>query len=571
VMETFKPRNIHSIQENSWVYDLGQNASGIPHIKVSGKKGDTIRIIPAELLKEDKSVTQRATGSPYILQYILKGTGIETWQPRFTYYGYRYLQITGAVPKGENNNSGLPVLHEVNGLHTRNAAIKIGDFQSSNSLFNQTYKLVDWAIRSNLVSLLTDCPHREKLGWLEQAHLMGSSLRFNYDVVNLYRKQIQDMKFSQTAEGLVPEIAPEFVKFDWGDGMFRDSPEWGSNAIITPWDLYRWYGDKKILEESYAMMKRYIEYLQTKAKGNILSQGLGDWYDLGPKPPGVSQLTPMGITGTAIYYYDLNILTNVATLLNKEQDAISYKNLAAQVKKSFNDTFFNKNTKKYGTGSQTANAMAVYMGLVEPEYKEAVIENIVADIHNRGNALTAGDIGYHYLLCVLSEADRDDVIYYMNSRTDVPGYGYQLAKGATALTESWQALPTVSNNHLMLGHLMEWLYTGLGGIRQADSSIAFNHIVIDPRPVRDVANAAVQFDSPYGLISSDWKKQGSSFDLIIEIPPNTTATVYLPEARMSSTVTENGKSQSLRFQDGKGSLQVGSGKYHFKVINEGIK
>ena len=576
IMDSFSIKNKYPISSNSWVFDLGQNASGIVRIKVAGKKGDTIRILPAELLKADSSISQRPSGSPYYWQYILKGEGIETFQPRFTYYGFRHVQINGAVPKDEKNPSRSPFLIELKGLHTSNSAGNVGSFSSSNQLLDQTYKLIDWALRSNTASLFTDCPHREKLGWLEEAHLMGNSIRYNYDVVNLYRKQVQDMKYSQTEQGLVPEIAPEYVKFEWGDGMFRDSPEWGSNAIITPWDLYRWYGDKEILESSYEMMKRYIDYLQTKAKGHILSQGLGDWYDLGPKPPGVSQLTPMGVTGTAIYYLDLNIISDAATLLNKEEDATGYKKLAAEVKKAFNDTFFNKNTKQYGTGSQTANAMAVYMGLVEPEYKEAVIENIVADISNRGYALTAGDIGYHYLLSVLNEAGRDDVIFYMNSRTDVPGYGYQLAKGATALTESWQALPTVSNNHFMLGHLMEWFFCGLGGIRQSDSSVAFKNLIIDPRPVKDLAKAKVRFDSPYGVISSDWKKQEGSFDIKIEIPPNTTATLYLP-ATNASVVTENNltitNNPNIRFvgyQNGKSIFNLGSGSYQFMVKNKSV-
>lgn len=385
-------------------------------------------------------------------------------------------------------------------------------------------------------------------------------------------------KYSQTEEGLVPEIAPEYVKFEWGGGMFRDSPEWGSNSIITPWDLYLWYGDMEILTGSYEMMKRYIAYLQTKANGNILSQGLGDWYDLGPKPPGVSQLTPMGVTGTAIYYYDLKILTKIASLLGKEEDANTYKKLAGEVRKSFNDTFFNKNTKQYATGSQTANAMAVYMGLVEPEYKEAVIENIVADIRNRGYALTAGDIGYHYLLGALHEADKDDVIYYMNNRTDVPGYGYQLAKGATALTESWQALPNVSNNHLMLGHLMEWFHSGLGGIKQSDRSLAFRSIIIEPRPVRDIISASAKFNSPYGVISSDWKRSEHSFDIDIEIPPNADATVYLPINRTSSVISESGRPLKgnpdvrwVGYENGSAGLQIGSGKYHFKVATKGVK
>ena len=436
IMEVFKPEREFSLSAKTNVYDLGQNASGIVEIKVEGDKGDTIRIFPAELLKPDSTVNQRPTGSPYYWEYILKGQGIETWRPRFSYYGFRYVQVNKELKAVNIDAQFFPKITELSGLHTRNGTRKLGSFTCSNELFNSTYSLIDRALQSNTASVFTDCPHREKLGWLEQAYLMGNSIRYNYDVVNLYRKQILDMKYSQTAEGLVPEIAPEYVKFEWGDGMFRDSPEWGSNSIITPWDLYRWYGNKEVLEESYEMMKKYIGYLQTKAKGNILKQGLGDWYDLGPNSPGVSQLTPMGVTGTAIYYYDLTILQKVASLLGKQEDCLVYEELASKVKHSFNDTFFNKITKQYGSGSQTANSMAVYMNLVEPEYKEAVIENIVKDIRGRNNSLTAGDIGYHFLLSTLHEAGRDDVIFDMNSRSDVPGYGYQLAKGATALTES---------------------------------------------------------------------------------------------------------------------------------------
>jgi alpha-L-rhamnosidase len=541
VMQVFKPQKITLVQNNSWVYDLGQNASGIPQIKVQGKKGDTIRIIPAELLKADGSANQKAIGGPYYLEYILKGSSIETWQPRFTYYGFRYLQINGAVPKGKSNSLNLPTLIDASGLHIRNAANKIGSFSCSNELFNRTYTLIDWAIKSNMVSLFTDCPHREKLGWLEEGHLMGSSVRYNYDVVNLFKKQIHDIKYSQAEDGLVPEIAPEYVKFEWGDGIFRDSPEWGSAAIIVPWYLYKWYGDKEILKESYDMMKRYAAYLQKKANGYILSQGLSDWYDLGPNPPGVSQLTPMGVTATAIYYYDLTILSKTASLLKKKEDEIGYEQLAFKVRQSFNDSFFHKDTKQYATGSQTANAMAIYMNLVEPEYKDAVIENIVNDV--RKNGLTSGDIGYRYLLLVLTEAGKSDVVFEMNNRSDVPGYGYQLAKGATALTESWQALPTVSNNHFMLGHLMEWFYGGLCGIHQANDDVAFKNIEIRPQPVGDINFAMAEYHSPYGLIKSNWKKINGVLELNVTIPPNTTAEIYLPGNNRPS--------------------RIGSGSYHF--------
>ena len=219
----------------------------------------------------------------------------------------------------KSNPQNLPVLNEIKGLHVRNAAERVGEFTNSNNLFNRTNTLIDWAVKSNMVSVLTDCPHREKLGWLEQVHLMGNSLQYNYDITHLYRKAVDDMKYSQTDDGLVPEISPEYVKFEWGGDMFRDSPEWGSSCIIMPWYMYQWYGDKQLLMEAYPMMQQYIDYLKTKSKGHILTQGLGDWYDLGPKPPGVSQLTPMGVTGTAIYYYDLNIASKIATLLGKNR------------------------------------------------------------------------------------------------------------------------------------------------------------------------------------------------------------------------------------------------------------
>ncbi|MBD0284703.1 MAG: family 78 glycoside hydrolase catalytic domain [Flavisolibacter sp.] len=571
VMETFTPKKVTQPQPNVWVYDLGQNASGIPQITVQGKKGDTIRITPAELLKEDGTANQRASGSPYYLTYVLKGNGTETWQPRFTYYGFRYVQINGGVPQGETNTQNLPVVMEVKGQHIRNAANRIGTFTSSNELFNRTNTLIDWAIKSNMVSVFTDCPHREKLGWLEQDHLMGNSVRFNYDVANLCRKLLTDMRYSQTDEGLIPEIAPEYVQFDWGGDMFRDSPEWGSAGIILPWYLYQWYGDKQVLAENYSMMQRYIAYLKTKANGHILKQGLGDWYDIGPKPPGVSQLTPMGVTGTATFYYDLNILSKIAQLLGKPQDASGYQNLAVDVKQAFNDTFFNKETKQYANGSQTANAMAVYMKLVEPQYKDAVVENIVKDIRSRNNSLTAGDIGYRYLLRVLNDEGRSNVIFDMNSRSDVPGYGYQLAKGATALTESWQAFPTASNNHFMLGHLMEWFYDGLAGIKQAENSKAYKNIVIRPEVVGDVTHAKATYQSPYGIIVSEWKKENDRFELATEIPANTTAILFIPATR-TAQISENGvllkNKKDIKFdgiKDGRAIVTVGSGRYTFTV------
>lgn len=528
VMEVFAAQKISNIKDSVFVYDFSQNASGIPQISVRGKRGDTIRIVPGELLREDGTVNQRATGSPVYYEYVLKSGETEIWQPRFSYYGFRYLQVERAIPRRWENPRDLPEVIELKSLHTRNAAAGAGDFSCSNELFNRIYRLIDWSIKSNMASVLTDCPHREKLGWLEQTYLMGNSIRYNYDVSNYFSKMLADLRTAQAANGALPEFVPEYVQMDFMEGIFRESPEWGSAGIILPWYLYQWYGDKELLKENYSMMRRYLLYLQKRSANHIVSFGLSDWYDLGPAKPGLAQLTPMGLTATATYYYDITIMSKVAKLLGKHKEALTYEQLAVQVRNAFNQKFFNKETRQYATGSQTANAMAIYMNLVEEKNRKAVIDNLVKNLRDSNYVLTAGDIGYRYLLQVLQQEGYPDVIFAMNNRTDTPGYGYQLAKGATSLTESWQALPSVSNNHLMLGHLMEWFYSGLGGISAAKDAAGFNKIKIRPQPVGDITSATTSYQCPYGWIKTAWTKAGGKFELQVTIPANTTAVIYLP-------------------------------------------
>ncbi len=577
VHETFTAGRPKSPKKGVWVYDLGQNMSGLPQLTVTGKRGASVKLTPSELLTDSSLADQRAVGPVVFFTYTLRGIGLrgpagprsaETWHPQFTYYGFRYVQVEGAVPAGEPNPDGLPVIQEIKGLHTRNAARRVGSFVSSNQLFNRIDTLIDWSIKSNMASVLTDCPHREKLGWLEVTHLMGASVHYNYDIARFYRKIVHDMQQAQTADGLIPSVAPEYPRFG---GAFRDSPEWGSAAVILPWYLYRWYGDRQLLTESYPMMQKYVAYLGRKAKENLLTHGLGDWYDLGPKPLGPSQLTPRGITATATYYYDLTILAQTARLLGKTDEAATYDQQAMAVKQAFNQNYYDPKTARYGTGSQTANAMALYMNLVEPENRAAVSANLVKEIKARNNSLTAGDVGYRYLLLALGQAGASDVVFDMNSRTDVPGYGYQLERGATALTESWQANHDASNNHMMLGHLMEWFYAELGGIQEAPSSIAGKDIVIYPKLVGDLKTVRASYDSPYGLVVSQWKKDVSHTELTVSVPVNTTATVYVP-ADTASSVTESGKPASqqqgiqfIRQENGYSVYKVGSGTYHFRT------
>jgi alpha-L-rhamnosidase len=560
IMEKFSVINKTQLKPYIWVYDLGQNFSGIPAITVNGNNGDTVKIFCAELLNADGTANQRATGSPSYFTYILKGKGDESWQPRFSYTGFRFMQVH-CIPK--DSLMPAPVVRNIEGLHTRNSANKIGSFTSSNELFNKTNTLIDWAIKSNTVSVFTDCPHREKLGWLEQTHLMGASVQYNYDVASLNRKVIVDMMNAQYPDGKIPEIAPEFTAFT---PPFDESPEWGSAAIILPWYNYQWYGDKQTLEEAYPMMQRYVDYLLTKDSLFILKHGLGDWYDIGPQRSGFSQMTKMGVTATATLYYDLTIMIEVAKLLNKIDDRKKYQQLSMKVKQAFNKAFFNKQKLQYDSASQTANAMALYMGLVETKNRKTVVDALIKDIKNRNNALTAGDIGYRYVLRALEDAGRSDIIFDMNSRDDVPGYGFQLKHGATALTESWQAYESVSNNHFMLGHLMEWFYAGLEGIKQANNSVAYNKIEIKPQIVGDVTSAKGNYHSVYGDIVSDWNRNEKEFEFNVEIPVNATATIYLPVTN-NSVVKQDGKIIKTKYLNGKAIVKIGSGKYNFKVNN----
>ena len=523
VMQEFETKKIFTSETGKTIYDFGQNASGIIKLKVKGNRGAKIIIRPDELVNEQGDITQRSGGGPYEFNYTLKGGDAEDWQPRFSYYGFRYADIEIVEPKDVERKTEII---DIRMLHTRNSMPTVGTFKCSDTLFNQIFELINWGIKSNMASVATDCPHREKLGWLEQTYLIGSSMHYNYDIQSFYNKIVDDMMDSQLENGLVPDIAPEYVHFNGG---FRDSPEWGSASVIIPWQLYNWYGDKEVLAKAYPMMKSYVGYLRTRAKEHILDYGLGDWYDLGPNYPGQAQLTPRAVTATAIYFYDLKLLAKIGKVLGHDEDSKMYSDLSTKVKDAFLSKFYNSDNGVCSTGSQTAYAMSLYTGLIPENDFKKVFHNLINSIIENDYALTSGDIGYHFLVRVLSENGGSDVLYKMNNRSDVPGYGYQLRKGATSLTESWAALPTSSNNHMMLGHLMEWFYNSLGGIQQADNSFGYNNIIIAPKPVGNINWVTCSYQSVKGTISSEWEIKENRFYLKIEVPNDAVAKIIIPE------------------------------------------
>jgi hypothetical protein len=549
------------------VYDLGQNFSGWPKLTVRGPAGTSVRLIPGELLNTDGLVSQRSSGGPVSFSYTLRGHGSETWSPRFSYYGFRYVQVEGAAPAGQAGvTQGTPQIRELTGQWLHCSAAVVGDFECSNPLINRIHKLILAAIRCNLQSVLTDCPHREKLGWLEVSHLLGQGIMFNYRTPTFYAKVSQDMRESQLPSGLVPDIAPEFTVFGGG---FRDSPEWGSAVAFNPWQVRQFYGNTRLLERHYEVMARYVAYLGSKATNHIVAHGLGDWYDIGPRDPGPSQLTSFGLTATAIYYGDIVILSQAARLSGKAREAERYEQLAAEVRSAFNARFFHRGTGQYDTGSQTAQAMPLVLGLVEPNLRQAVLEKLIRSIRTNGNRVTAGDVGFMYVVRALTDAGRSDVLFDLVTQTNGPGYADQLRKGATTLTEAWDANPASSHNHCMLGHAEEWFYRGLAGIRPEPSSPGFKRFVIQPSVVGDLTWVRAHHDSPYGRIVSAWKRSGKQFLLEAVVPPSTTATIHVPTGD-AATVMEGGKPASggrgLRFlgtDHGVARFEASSGRYAF--------
>ena len=598
VIKTFAPVSVSEPIPRVFVYDLGQNFSGWPKVSLQGPTGAKVKITPAEVLDGKELADQKGSGTPCYFTYTLKGKGIETWHPQFTYYGFRYLQVEGAAPQDkvppDKAAEDKPVVVKIEGQFTRCSASRVGRFACSNDLFNKIYRLVDWAIGSNLQSVSTDCPHREKLGWLEQSHLMGPSIMYNYDVATLYAKIARDTSESQLPNGLVPTIAPEYTVFP---GSFRDAPLWGSAAVIIPSQLYHCYGDRRVLVERYATMKRYVDYLTSRAKNHIVALGLGDWGDFPSRENhmGPAQLTPVSLTNTAIYYHNVTILASVAKLLGKTEESRQYTALAETVRDAFNRAFFDPKTNLYAAGStivpnevrhdynhalldaktnryafssQTSQSMPIALGLVEPDRLEAVFANLVKILTQRGSVST-GEVGHQYLLRALAEQGRSDLIFMLHSRTTEPGYGWQIERGATALAECWDGRHVASNNHLMLGHILEWFHAEVLGIQCDPAAVAFKRIVVRPQIVGDLRWARGRYDSIRGTITVDWRLDSGKLTLKVTIPANTSATVYLPTTD-ATKVLESGKPVTeaagvtlAGTGDGVAKYRVESGRYVF--------
>ena len=521
IMEQFPVKK--TLRKDSlMVLDMGQNLAGYPEITVNGKPGQYLKITPAETLTPEGLCNQKQTGRPHYYTYILKGEGKETWHPRFSYYSYRYLQIEGDIK----------VLKDIKSCFIYNSAQRIGEFECSNPLINDTHKLIDRAIRSNWQAVWTDCPAREKLGWLEQDWLNGEALVYNHDAQSMIEQTMQNIVDAQHEDGSMPEIAPEYTQFtgSWAR-PFQESPEWGGAIIALPMLYWQHYGDLSLAREYYEPMKRYINYLASQDSANILKMGLGDWYDYGPGRAGFSQNTPMPLVATAHYYQWMCYMYVFAKQLGKRDEAYAFNQRAENIRQAFNREFYDAKRKTYGTGSQCSLALPLYLKLVPEKDYQAVLANLVKDIHQHGDRLTTGDVGNRYLFYTLVKNGHRELLYKMLNHYDVPGYGYQIKKGQTTLTEQWNPDHGASMNHFMMAHIENLLIPDLLGIQRNGDLIE-----IAPHPVGDLTWCKGSTMSAQGKVSVSWKIKKDKFIMDIDIPEGGFADVYMPYSDRAESI-----------------------------------
>lgn len=564
IMERYSPKRWTAINQDSLanaskkmkrtvsptaiVADMGQNLAGFPEIKVQGKRGDKITLFVSENLTPQGVCNQRETGRQHFYEYTLKGDGVETWHPRFSYYGFRYIQVEGAallanadsrkasgkalatdsaiaLPLTEERDT-LPRLLELTSCFVYNSLEETSSFSCSNDLFTKTHRLIERAERSNMQAVLSDCPHREKLGWLEQDHLCGMSLLYNYDMGAYIPKIIRDILDTQKPDGMVPTTAPQYVSFG---NLFDDSPEWGATLLVLPFMYYAMYGDKSIILDNYEAMRRYTDYLTSRSDDHIVSHGLGDWYDYGPWVAGFSKNTPVPLVATAHYIICLRLTAQAAKMKGLVLESKRYTDLEKKTTEAFLRHFYNKEKHSFATGSQTANALPLFLEICGKD-KPLVLQSLIEDIKKHGNRLTTGDVGNRYLFQTLARNGHNELLYTMLNHDEAPGYGFQLKFGATTLTEQWDPRMGTSWNHFMMGQADEWLFQSLLGISQEAGQTGMRHLLISPSLVGDLTWVEGGMETLFGRVSLRCEKH----TMQVKIPVGCTATVRTLDGKKHS-------------------------------------
>jgi alpha-L-rhamnosidase len=498
--------------------------------------------------------------------YTLKGGGREAWEPRFVTHGFRFVEVTGFP--------GKPDLNSIEGRVVNDDLPVVGSFLCSSELINRIYTNIVWGTRGNYRSMPTDCPQRdERQGWLGDRSEECKGEAYLFDIAPLYAKWRQDMSDDQREDGHIPDVVPSYWPIN------SENVTWPSSAIIIPEALHRQFGDTLSIGRDYASGKLWIEHLLPYADHNIISKdNYGDWC----VPPEEATLihskdparqTDKALLATSYFYHDLRLMEKYATLLGKTEEAAHWSQLAADIGSAFNEKFLDRARGQYSNGTQTSCVLPLAFGLVPEEMKAKIFAHLVDKIENETHGhIGTGLIGGQYLNRVLSDNGRADLACTIASQKDYPSWGYMVEQGATTIWELWNgntADPTMnSGNHVMLiGDLVVWLHEYLAGIAPDDAQPGFKHIIMRPTPVGELTLVKATHRSPYGLIASEWHRDGNTFDWQIEVPPNTTATVYVPNLSHAGQARETrgaGKGAELVGKDANATVYtVGSGQYHF--------
>ncbi len=572
VIDTLRPKTKNQPKPGVYVFDTEQNLAGWAVLTVSGPRGTAVTLRFAESLYEDGTVNQENLRSAKATDiYILKGEGVEIWEPRFTYHGFRYVQVDGFP--------GEPTFDSIQVRVVRTAADIAGRFESANALVNQIDQAVFWTETSNLHGVPTDCPQRnERMGWLNDMAARSEELVHNFNVSRLLPKWLNDIADAQDPDtGAISDTAP----FHWGS---RPADPVSVCYLLIPWLLYQHYGDRRTLEDQYAGMKGWVDYLTSRAPDSIVEYSYyGDW-----APPiaeglagsmgssAVALRTPGTLISTAHYYYAAMLFVRIATVLGRDADAAEYQQLAERIYDSFNRHFWDEASGGYGSNNQASNVAALYMRLVPDERKTRVRANIIRDILDHDTHVTTGNLCSKYILEILTESGHGDLAYKLVTQTTYPSWGYMMEHGATTIWERWEQATGAgmnSHNHPMYASVGAWFYRALAGIQLQPDAVGFSRFAIRPIVPEELSSARATLKTVRGEVESAWEASGSGLSLNVRIPAGSQAEVRLPKSRgANQRLSEGGK--PIQPTNGILSVQedaqafvvtVGSGAYRFTV------
>jgi len=576
-IQEIKPVKIFRTPKGSLIADMGQNMVGWLRLKVSGKKGTVVTLRHAEVLdKFGEFYTTNLRAAKCQLTYTLAGTGEEVYEPRFTFMGFRYVEVTGFPSDLTADNLTGVVVHSDMPV--------TGTFECSNPLINQLQHNIQWGQKGNFVDVPTDCPQRdERLGWTGDAQAFCRTAAYNMDVSSFFTKWLKDIAADQKQGGEVPDVIPDILNKQ-GSTSAQPSAGWGDVSVIAPWTMYTVYGDKNFLENQYKSMKAWVEYIRKKAGDSYIwkdGSKYGDW--LFYHPPVDNHTEPDGYTdhnfiATAFFAYSASILAEAAKALGKTDDAKMYSDLFNKIKEVFINEYVTK-AGRVGTNSQTSYVLALKFNLLPENLRSKAAEFLVNDIKDRDNHLSTGFLGTPYLCHVLSDNGYTDTAYDLLLQESYPSWLYPVKMGATTIWERWDGEKTDSTfedpgmnsfNHYAYGAIGDWMYRVSAGIETMGPG--YKHIIIQPHPAKKLTYSRASFESSYGTIGSGWEKKDGKIIIKVRIPANTSATIILP-ATVQDKVTEGGKPLSqniylkdIKLADNKLTMQAGSGEYTFEIV-----